>query len=372
MQNNENANVQDKTPISELDQDTARAIKGVAEAVEDIAGRIEGGLERVTICVDADGGDNAPSVVTDGVILALSEDPNLDIVLVGREESVAAVAAEFPGRIEPVVTTEVIEMADHPAQAVRQKKDSSIVVGCKLVHEGRAQGFFSAGSTGGCLAAATILIGRIKGVSRPALATILPSAKGPVVFADIGANADCKPEYLAQFAIMGKAYGEALLDMQDPTVGLLSNGSEDTKGSEFAQAAHTLMAEGIPGFYGNVEGGDLLQGTCDVVVTDGFTGNVALKVIEGTAGFVFTNLKKIMMASMPNKLAGAALKSDLKAFRDTIDPDAYGGAPLLGVRGVCIIGHGSSGPEAIKNGIAACAKAVRNRLPERIAEGLAE
>jgi len=357
---------------AEAEEKAAVAVEGAARVVEELASIAAGGNEPVTICVDADGGDNAPNAVTDGVILALAEDPALKIVLVGREESISSVAAEFPERIEPVITTEVIDMADHPAQAVRRKKDSSIVVGCKLVHEGRARGFFSAGSTGACLTAATILIGRIKGVARPALATIIPSATGPVIFTDIGANSDCKPEYLAQFAIMGQALGETFLGMKAPTVGLLSNGSEDTKGSDFSQSVHELMLESVPRFYGNVEGGDLFKGTCNVVVTDGFTGNVALKVLEGTAGFVFSNLKRIMTASVPNKLAAATLKGDIKEFKDTIDPDVYGGAPLLGVRGVCVIGHGSSSPEAIKNGIAACAKSARMRLPERIGEALAQ
>ena len=371
MEQNENRDTANRQVVPELDESMKIALKGAARAVEDVATQIgQAAARKVTICVDADGGDDAPSVVTDGVILALAEDPALNIILVGREESVAKIAEEFPGRVETVITTEIIGMADHPAQAVRTKKDSSIVVGCKIVHEGRAQGFFSAGSTGACLTAATVLMGRIKGVARPALATIVPSFTGPVVFTDIGANSDCKAEYLPQFAIMGKAYSETFLGIENPTVGLLSNGSEDTKGSDFSQEVHALMAEGVPGFHGNVEGGDLMKGTCNVVVTDGFTGNVALKVIEGTAGFVFANLKKIMMASLPNKVAGATLKGDLKAFKDTIDPDVYGGAPLLGVRGVCVIGHGSSGPEAIKNGIAACAKSVRDRLPERIAEAL--
>ena len=324
----------------------------------------------VRICVDADGGDDAPSVVADGVLLALAADPNLNIVLVGREDSISAVASEFPERIEPVVTTEIIEMGDHPAQAVRRKKDSSIVVGCKLVREGRADGFFSAGSTGACLTAATILIGRIRGVARPALATILPAPGRPAVLVDCGANADCKPEYLLQFAQMGKAYMESFFGVMDPEVGLLCNGSEETKGNELALAAHELLKENVPGFIGNIEGGDLLAGTCDVVVTDGFTGNVALKVIEGTAGMVFKAIKSIMTESAASKAAALVLAPRLKEFKSTVDPDTYGGAPLLGIGSVCMIGHGSSNAEAIKNGILACAKTVRGNLPGRIAETL--
>lgn len=317
------------------------------------------------ICVDADGGDDAPAVVADGVALALEADPNLKIVLVGRAASIEAVAAAFPDRVEPVVTTEVIEMGDHPAQAVRRKKDSSIVVGCKLVKEGRADGFFSAGSTGACLTAATILVGRIPGVARPALATVLPAPGRPAILVDCGANADCKAEYLLQFAQMGVAYAQSFLGVEAPEVGLLCNGSEETKGNELALAAHALLAEHVPGFIGNIEGGDVLAGSCDVIVTDGFTGNVALKVIEGTAGMIFSSIKAMMAKADPQ--AVAAIAPGLGAFKKTVDPDTYGGAPLLGIDAVCTVGHGSSNAEAIKNGILACAKTVRGKLPERIA-----
>ena len=274
------------------------------------------------VVVDAMGGDDAPKVVLEGCAMALAADPDLKVLLAGPQEVVGPFCEQHD-RVEPLVATQVIEMGDHPAKAVREKRDSSIVVGCKAVKEGRAAGFFSAGSTGACLAAATLVIGRIKGVQRPALATIVPSAKGPIVFTDIGANSDCKPEQLVQFAIMGKAYGETLLGMDETSVGLLSNGSEDTKGNALAVETHALMREQVPGFYGNVEGKDLFRGTCNVVVTDGFTGNVALKVLEGTAGYVFKNLKQIMMSSFANKIAGALLKGGLKKFMKTVDPDAY-------------------------------------------------
>ncbi|MGI6216310.1 MAG: phosphate acyltransferase PlsX [Coriobacteriales bacterium] len=326
---------------------------------------------RIRICVDADGGDDAPKAVTDGVLLALSEDPDLDIVLVGREESIRGVANEFPDRIEPVVTTEVIEMGDHPAKAVRSKKDSSIVVGCKLVHDGRADGFFSAGSTGACLTAATILIGRIKGVSRPALVTVVPGSKRPVVFLDCGANSDCKPEYLLQFAHMGMAFSSTLMGVEDPKVGLLNNGSEETKGSEFARETHGLLKEKIPNsFIGNVEGRDLMSGSCDVIVSDGFTGNVTLKVIEGTALLIYGGLKEVMTSSFLNKLAAAKLLPGLKEMRKKLDPDVYGGAPLLGIKSPCIVGHGSSNAEAVKNGIITAVKCVRANLVQVIDDAL--
>ncbi len=326
--------------------------------------------DSIKICVDADGGDNAPDVVTKGVLLALAEDPKLHVVLVGKKESIEGVASEFPTRITPVVTTEVIEMGDHPANAVRKKKDSSIVVGCKLVHNNEAQGFFSAGSSGAVLTAATVLIGRLKEVQRPALATIVPVPNNPTVLLDCGANVDCKPEYLVQFAHMGRAYAQSILGISDPRVGLLNNGSEETKGCEMTIAAHKLMSSEIPGFIGNVEGGTVMFGACDIVVSDGFTGNIALKFIEGTAMMLFKSLKSGMTSSFGNKLAAAKLSRVFHEIKDSIDPDTYGGAPLLGTRSVCVIGHGSSSEIAIKNGILQCAASVRKNLPIKIEAAL--
>lgn len=347
-----------------------QTVKAVAQTVSQAAAEQPGSGNAVRICVDADGGDDAPGVVTEGLRKALQDDPDLSILLVGRESSIRQIAGEFPNRIEPVVTTEVIEMSDHPAEAVRSKKDSSIVVGCKLVHQGLADGFYSAGSTGACLTAATVRIGRIEGVVRPALATIVPVPGKPVILLDVGANSDCKPEYLVQFAHMGRAYGECFFGMNNPTVGLLNNGTEDTKGNELAKQAFELL-QSVPNFCGNVEGNGLMRGEAQVVVTDGFSGNITIKIIEGTAAMIFKSLKGIMTSSLGNKLAAAKLSGDIHEFRATVDPDTYGGAPLLGTKAVCIVGHGSSSPQAIANGVAACAKSVRGRLPQRIAEALA-
>ncbi len=335
---------------------------------------VESGADRseVRICVDADGGDDAPRVVIEGLRIALDKDPYLNVLLVGRKDSISALAAEYPDRIEAVETTEVIEMADHPAQAVRRKKDSSIVVGCKLVHEGRANGFYSAGSTGGVLTGATILIGRPRNISRPALATIVPVPGKHVVLLDVGANADCKPGYIVQFAKMGIAYAKVMLGRENPQVGLLNNGSEETKGSMFAQEVHAALASSLDCFIGNVEGGDLTSATCDVVVTDGFTGNIALKVMEGLADLLFRSIKQVMTSSFGNKLAAAKLNKDLREFKSTVSPDTYGGAPLLGIKNVCVIGHGSSSPQAIANGVALCARAVRDDLPGHIAREMGE
>ena len=245
--------------------------------------------ENVTIADDAMGGDNAPSVVLDGVAAALAEDENLQVVLVGPADVVEPFASTH-NRCTAAVATEVIGMAEHPAEAVRKKKDSSIVIGCKLVKEGKAQGFFSAGSTGACLAGATLGIGRIKGVSRPCLCSVIPSPVAPVVMADIGANADCKPEYLAQFAQMASIYAEKIVGIKSPKCALLNIGEEDTKGSQFAQAAFAQLKEKVPNFVGNCEGRDIIAANYDVIVTDGFTGNVVLKTIEGTSKTLFKSV----------------------------------------------------------------------------------
>ena len=322
--------------------------------------------EPITIAVDAMGGDNAPSVVLAGCTAALAADPNLTILLCGPAQVVEPFAAAHE-RCEAVVASEVIEMGDHPAEAVRKKKDSSIVVGCRLVKEGRAQGFYSAGSTGACMAAATLIMGRIKGIARPALGTVVPSPIRPVLMCDVGANADCKPAYLVQFAHMASVYGELVLGMKNPRVALLNIGEEETKGSTFAQEAHALLKEQLPNFAGNAEGGDVMAASFDIFVCDGFTGNVCLKTIEGTAKQLFKAIKGIMMKNLATKVGALTLAKGIGELRDSVDPDTFGGAPLLGVKGSCIIGHGSSSELGILNGIAISAKIARSDLNDRIA-----
>lgn len=319
------------------------------------------------IAVDAMGGDHAPDVVTDGVRRALDADPDLHVLYVGPADVVAPLAGD---RCEPVTATEVIGMGEHPAAAVRGKKDSSIVVGCRLVKDGRAQGFFSAGSTGACMAAATLVMGRIPGITRPAIAAVIPASARPSVLLDVGANAEVKPDMLVQFARMGAAYAEVVLDVEEPTVALLNIGEEPAKGSLLAQEAYGLLAEQVPGFMGNIEGRDVPAGRADVIVTDGFTGNVTLKVLEGLASVLFSELKTALTSTLPNRLAAAVVAPALRGLKGRLDPEIYGGAPLLGVNGVCIIGHGGSGPDAVANGIAVAARAVRGDLTTRIARSV--
>lgn len=325
--------------------------------------------ETITIAVDALGGDFGPSVVLPGVEAALAEQADIRVLLCGPEDVVVPFA-QCHERCEAVPCTQEIEMGEHPANAVRRKKDSSIVVGCRLVKEGKAQGFFSAGSTGACLAAGTLVAGRIKGVSRPALGTVLPSPVKPVVMCDVGANADCKPEYLLQFAKMATIYTRQILGVENPSVGLLNIGSEETKGSQFAQETHQLLAEQLPNFKGNCEGCDVLTGEFDIVVTDGFTGNVCLKTIEGTAKMLFGELKGVFKKNAITGLAAMAVKGGLSQLKQSVSADTYGGAPLLGVKGACLVGHGSSTETAIKNGVLMVAKIVRTGVSELIAESI--
>lgn len=322
----------------------------------------------VTLAVDAVGGDFAPDAVLEGVTAALAADPGLNVLLVGPADAVTSYAAAHE-RVEAVSATEVIGMDEHAAGAVRAKKDSSIVVGCRLVKEGRADGFFSAGNTGAMMAASTLVMGRIKGVQRPAIATVLPTAGPPCVLLDVGANAECKPEHLAQFAHMGAAYARTTLGVAEPRIGLLNIGEEETKGSQLAQDAHVLL-KAVPGFIGNVEGRDIPAAAADVIVTDGFTGNVALKLMEGMSKQLLDQFKVAMLSSPVNKVAAAVLKPSLEALRDKLDPDSHGAAPLLGVDGLSLIGHGSSGPKAVASALRVGAIAVRGGLTDRIAEAL--
>lgn len=314
--------------------------------------------DRVVIAVDVLGGDFGPQMTLPGIEMAVMADENLEVIACGPEDVVVPFADKV-ARVHAQITTEEITMEEHPANAVRKKKDSSLVVGNRLVKEGKADGFFSAGSTGACLAAATLVVGRIKGVARPALCTVLPSPTKPVVMCDVGANADCKPQYLLQFAQMALPYAKYVIGIKDPKVALLNIGEEETKGSKLAQEAHVLLCKKMPAFVGNTEGRDVLTGAVDVIVTDGFTGNVCMKTIEGAASVLFGSLKNVMMEGALTKLGAMTMKSGLKELKTKLSPDTYGGAPILGVKGACLVGHGSSNEIAIKNGILVAARTVR-------------
>lgn len=322
------------------------------------------------ICVDAMGGDEPPEVVLEGISQALAADSELEVLVAG-DDAVVTPFCERTDRAKPLVTTQVIGMAEHPTEAIRSKRDSSIVRGLAAVKAGDAQGFFSAGSTGAIFAAATMGVGRIRGIKRPALATALPGLNGHrTVFLDLGANADVRPEMLVQFAHMGRAFARVSLGVDNAKVALLSNGSEETKGSEKVVEEHEVLKDANCGFVGNAEGVDLLLGDFDVIVTDGFSGNVALKSMEGTAKYMFASIKKAVKESKRAALGAALLKPAIKEIAGQLSGDDYGGAVLLGLRAPVFIGHGATSSKAVASGTAACAAAVRGGLVDKIAQAL--
>ncbi len=319
------------------------------------------------VCVDVMGGDDAVEDVLAGISSALAKDSTLQILAAGNEEVVLPFC-ERHERVQPLLTTEVIGMDEHPAEAVRRKRDSSIVQGLRAVKKGQADGFFSAGSTGAVLAAATLIVGRIPNIMRPAITNAMPGLNGhETVMLDIGANADCRPEMLVQFAQMGSAYANVVLGIENPQVALLSNGTEETKGSEATLAAHDALvhAEGIS-FVGNCEGNDILLGNYDVIVTDGFAGNVALKTMEGTGKFLLALIRDAIASSPRATLGGLLLKPALSGIKGAMSGDARGGAILLGINAPVFIGHGATSPEAVQNGIFATAEALNSHLIDKI------
>ncbi|MEW6557598.1 MAG: phosphate acyltransferase PlsX [Elusimicrobiota bacterium] len=328
------------------------------------------------IVVDAMGGDKAPDVVIEGAIDAAKEYGE-EILLAGNETLITEKlkknkkVSNLPIRI--MHCEEVITMDDSPVDAFRKKPNSSIVKGIKLVADGAADGFFSAGNSGAINATAHIILKRIEGVARPAIATIFPTLQKPCVVVDVGANVDSKPKNLLQFAIMGSVYSKNLLKIENPKIGLLSIGEEASKGNELTSATYKLLAASELNFVGNIEGRDINKGNVDVIVCDGFVGNVVLKFGEGVAEFLVQLIKNEMKKS-PVRIMTAALilRSVFKHIKKKIDYDEYGGAPLLGVNGVCIIGHGSSNSKAIKNGIHVVIESVKNNIIENIKTEIAK
>ncbi|MGM0401649.1 MAG: phosphate acyltransferase PlsX [Chloroflexota bacterium] len=319
------------------------------------------------IVVDAMGSDGAPAVDVEGAVRA-ARHYDREIILVGREKEIEAELArhETEGLCLSVVhASQVVEMEEHPSHAVRNKPEASMVVGIGLVRDGEASAFVSAGNSGGVLASALIgegRIGRIAGIDRPALSTIFPTLDGTALLLDIGANTDCKPEWLVQFALMGNAYARRVMGIPEPRVGLLSNGEEETKGNALVQETYKRLQGLDLDFVGNVEGKDLTQGLADVVVADGFVGNVAIKTAEGVAAMLLHSLRT-EIKSRPLASFGALLvKPAFRATAKRLDYREYGGAPLLGVDGVVIVAHGRSDPLAIENAVRVAIDAVEGDL----------
>jgi len=333
------------------------------------------------IVLDAMGSDHAPAVDVEGGVRAARRFGH-EIVLVGRRDAIEAELAKHDREGLPlsiVHASQVVEMGEHPSQAVRSKPDSSMVVGMRLLRDGQADAFVSAGNSGGVLAAAlasTGRIGRIAGIRRPAISTILPTQQGLSFILDIGANTDCRPEWLAQFAVMGAVYAQKVLGIDNPRVALLSNGEEKIKGNKLVQETHALLEKLDLNVIGNVEGKDLARGLADVVVTDGFVGNVAIKTAEGTAGFILDILRR-EIKRRPLAILGALLaKPAFKAAAKALDYREYAGGILLGVNGVVVIAHGRSDAYAIENAVRVAIRAVEvdlvNTIREDIQRSLAE
>lgn len=329
------------------------------------------------VALDAMGGDYAPAEVIPGAVEAARE-LGIGVLLVGPEEQIRAELNKYPTDgldLEVVHTDEVVGMDEHPAEAIRSKKRNSITLCHELVRDGRAIAAVSAGNSGAVMAAAIFTLRRIKGVDRPAFGGVFPAAGGQRTFIlDIGANTDCKPQWLVQFALMGSIYMHEVQGIPNPRVGLLANGEEETKGDQLTQEAHRLIAAAAPSvgmnFIGNVEGRDINAGTVDVVVCDGFVGNVVLKTTEGLARFLLSTIRK-ELTSGPITTVGALLaKPAFDRVRKQADPDEYGGVPILGVNGVSIISHGSSKAKAIKNAIRVGVQSYDAHLPSVIAEGM--
>jgi glycerol-3-phosphate acyltransferase PlsX len=322
------------------------------------------------IVLDAMGGDYAPREVVAGAVEA-ARLYGVEIVLVGREEEVRAELRRYPGtELSVVHASEVIGMDEHPAMAVRRKGNSSIVVGLRLVRDRQADAFVSAGHSGAVMAAATWLLGRLPGVERPALATVFPAREGFFLAADIGANTDCRPEYLLQFAHMASAYAERVLGIPRPRVALLANGEEETKGDRLVQETHALLRQARLNFMGNVEPKDALAGAADVVIADGFVGNIFLKSTEATAETLLGMLREELTRSPWSRLPAMLLRPAFRRLRRRLDYREYGGALLLGLKGIAVIGHGRSDARAIRSAVRVAREAVLQKAVEAMAEAL--
>lgn len=322
------------------------------------------------IALDAMGGDNAPDEIVKGALLAIGEYPSVAITLVGREEvlreKLAALGGSATPRIDIVDAREVVDMTDNALAPLRRKRNSSIRVCANLVAEGKADAMVSAGHTGASMTSAYKVLGTIEGVSRPALAAVLPSANGRTLLLDVGANVDAKPAYLREFAVMGHFYAQMIFGVAEPRVGLLSIGEEEGKGNELTKETFRVMKETGLNFIGNAEGRDVFNGNADVIVCDGFIGNVVLKASESLAEMVGNMIRTEFTRTTARKVGALMLKGALADFKKRVDYSETGGAPLLGVNGGCIVCHGRSNAKAIKNAIRVARDFVTNKIDTKI------
>jgi phosphate acyltransferase len=325
------------------------------------------------IAVDAMGGDNAPQAVVAGAVQAAKE-YGVGIILVGIEQLVQEELNKYSAAktlpIEVRNATEVVDMLDAPATVFRRKKDSSIRVANELVKSGEAVAVISAGHTGAAMATSLFVLRPVEGVERPAIATFMPTVKGTSIILDVGANVDCKPNHLLQFAIMGEVYAKYLLKIPNPRVGLLSIGEEETKGNELTKEAFKLLTETSLNFIGNVEGRDVMSGNADVIVCDGFIGNVVLKVSEAVAEAIGVFLRENIGTSLVRKLGYLLMRPAFRSLKRRVDYAEYGGAPLVGINGISIIGHGRSSDLAVKNAIRVAAELAKSEVNKHIREDI--
>ena len=325
------------------------------------------------VVIDAFGGDNAPLEIVKGASLA-SVEYGCEITLCGNESEINRVISEndlkFFGELKIVHTEDVISMHDDPTSLLKTHKESSMALAFKELSEDRADAFVSAGSTGAVVVGGTLIVKRIKGIKRPALGGMIPSPKGRYMLMDMGANAECRPEMLEQFGIMASAYLKGVEGIKHPKIGLLNIGTEDTKGTELQKEAYELLKNAPINFVGNIESREMPKGECDAVITDGFTGNIALKLIEGTASTLFKLIKQVLYKNIFNKLAALVIKKGLYSLKSMMDSTEVGGAPLLGVRKPVIKAHGNSDAKALKNAIRQAITFTETKVIDAIAENL--
>ena len=325
------------------------------------------------VVIDAFGGDNAPLEIVKGASLA-SVEYGCEITLCGNESEINRVISEndlkFFGELKIVHTEDVISMHDDPTSLLKTHKESSMALAFKELSEDRADAFVSAGSTGAVVVGGTLIVKRIKGIKRPALGGMIPSPKGRYMLMDMGANAECRPEMLEQFGIMASAYLKGVEGIQNPKIGLLNIGTEDTKGTELQKETYELLKNAPINFVGNIESREMPKGECDAVITDGFTGNIALKLIEGTASTLFKLIKQVLYKNILNKLAALVIKKDLYSLKSMMDSTEVGGAPLLGVKKPVIKAHGNSDAKALKNAIRQAITFTETKVIDAIAENL--
>lgn len=325
------------------------------------------------VVIDAFGGDNAPLEIVKGASLA-SLEYGCEITLCGNETEINKVISEnylkFSGELKIVHSDDVISMHDDPTSLIKAHKESSMALAFKELSEDRADAFVSAGSTGAVVVGGTLIVKRIKGIKRPALGGMIPSPKGNYMLMDMGANSECRPEMLEQFGIMASAYLKGVEGIKNPKIGLLNIGTEDTKGTELQKEAYTLLKNAPINFVGNIESREMPKGECDAVITDGFTGNIALKLIEGTATTLFKLIKQVLYKNIFNKLAALVIKKDLYSLKSMMDSTEVGGAPLLGVRKPVIKAHGNSDAKAMKNAVRQAITFTETKVIDAIAENL--